>query len=482
MRVPLTGGAYTARSIIANCQRAINLYAEKNPGDDEPPVPVTQYPCPGLVLLGTAPDKSTMRGLYTANTGDLYAVNGGSLYYVDRSWNFNLIGSIAFATTPVSMIDNGTVMGLVDGTTDGYSVVLATKTFAPIVDPTGLFTGSDFIDYIDTFFLFNQPGTPQLYLSLSNSLTFNALDFANKTGYADNLVRAYVMHREAWVIGQKTTEVWYDSGAADFALQEMPGVFIEQGCAAKYSIAKYDTSLFWLSQNINGDRIVLEGHGYEAHRISTHAIEEELRNYAVISDAVGYCYQQGGHAFYVLSFPTADKTWVFDKATGEWHERAWMDAQGNLHRHRGNCATLAYGKVVVGDHSNGNLYAFDLDTFTDNGEPMQFIRSFPHIVDDAKRVFYQSLIADMQVGTDDGSLDDSTPTDPPLVSLRWSDTRGATWSSPITQSLGNAGNYLTSVQFQRLGMARDRVFELSWSCPIKTALQGAWIQTQKAQT
>lgn len=69
-----------------------------------------------------------------------------------------------------------------------------------------------------------------------------------------------------------------------------------------------------------------------------------------------------------------------------------------------------------------------------------------------------------------------------LISLRWSDDRGHSWSSPVTQSMGNPGEYRTSVQYQRLGMARDRVFEISWSTPFKTALQGAWIDVTPAQS
>jgi len=65
--------------------------------------------------------------------------------------------------------------------------------------------------------------------------------------------------------------------------------------------------------------------------------------------------------------------------------------------------------------------------------------------------------------------------DPPMISLRWSDDRGASWSQPLTQPLGQAGQTEINLQWRRLGMARDRVFELSWSSPVKTALNGAFI-------
>jgi hypothetical protein len=68
----------------------------------------------------------------------------------------------------------------------------------------------------------------------------------------------------------------------------------------------------------------------------------------------------------------------------------------------------------------------------------------------------------------------------PQVRLRWSDDRGASWGNAISSTLGKIGETLTSVQFQRLGMARHRVFELSWSAPVKTALNGAWVQVKSA--
>lgn len=64
------------------------------------------------------------------------------------------------------------------------------------------------------------------------------------------------------------------------------------------------------------------------------------------------------------------------------------------------------------------------------------------------------------------------------VTLRYSDDGGATWSRPITQTLGQLGQYLTSVQFQRLGgNSRDRVFELSWANGATTALDSMSIGT-----
>jgi hypothetical protein len=307
---------------------------------------------------------------------------------------------------------------------------------------------------------------------------FDPLYIAGKTGYPDPLVTLQVVHREIWFIGTKTAEVWYDAGASDFPFQIMPGAFIEHGCAAPYSVAAADLQVMWLSKDKQGQAIVLRGEGYQVRRISTHAQEAEFQTYATISDAVAYTYQQQGHTFYVLSFPTANTTWVFDVATGLWHQRAYSDVNGILNRHRGQLGAAAFGVNVVQDWQTGALYKLDQTNFTDNGQAMQFIRGWPTISNEGKRTKYKTFIADMEVGTDTGAVDGSTQANPPVVSLRWSDDGGKTYGNPVTQSLGALGLYNQSVKWSRLGQGRNRVFELSWSCPTKTALNGAWIDPE----
>lgn len=62
------------------------------------------------------------------------------------------------------------------------------------------------------------------------------------------------------------------------------------------------------------------------------------------------------------------------------------------------------------------------------------------------------------------------------IFLDWSDDRGHSYGNPVGQAIGARGAYLRSLQWQRLGYARDRVFRLTWSVPVKTALQGAFIE------
>ena len=132
------------------------------------------------------------------------------------------------------MYDNGLDMLIVDGTANGWDVKLAANTMAPIAIPSGMFSGADRVDYLDTFFILNKPGTPQFYISGSLAVTFDPLDFANKESYSDLLVTLVVARRELYLLGKRTTEIWYDAGATDtgagsFPFAEVQGVFIDHG-------------------------------------------------------------------------------------------------------------------------------------------------------------------------------------------------------------------------------------------------------------
>lgn len=473
-KIPLVEGAYTARSLIASAQRCLNLYQEVNPQDAE--APICHYPTPGLTRLGTPPIPGAGRGIYLSSDGQLFAVIGAKLYYISPSWAFTELGSIGSASTPVSMIDNRTDVLLVDGSPNGYKVNLSSLAFAAIVDAA--FYGADKADYLDTFILLNRPGTNQYYTTLSNIITpFDPLYFAAKTAWPDNLATLAVMRRELWLFGtDASTEIWYNAGGLQFPFEIVPGAYIEHGCIAKYSVAKQGLRLFWLGVDREGKNIVAMGERYESARISTSAIEAEIASYAVVSDAIGFCYQQQGHQFYVLTFPTADKTWVYDLTSQLWHERAWSDSDGEEHRWRPNCQILAYGKNLALDWENGDLYEIDLANYTDFDGPIHRRRGFPHLVGDGVQILYKSFMADMDCGNKTGAL----ISDPAKLTLRWSDDRGHSWSNGLVQSFGATGQYRVRPNWLGLGLAQDRVFELYWDSPVFTALQGCWIDPERS--
>ena len=468
MKSPILGSAYVARSVNAADNRMVNLFPEIVPEAGKEPAYLQR--APGLRLLttvGTGP----IRGISSFN-GNLYVVSGEQLIKLDAAYTATVLGTVSGATEPVSMANNG-IQLFVACNGPSYVYNSDTLAFGQITDPD--FPGALTVSFLDGYFVFIEPNSQRVWVTALNDPTsIDPLDFASAEGDPDGLISSIVNQGQVWLFGTNSVEVWYDSGNVDFPLQRIQGAFNEIGCAATFSVAKLDNGLFWLGQDARGTGMVYRANGYTGVRISTHAVEWQIQQYDTISDAVAYTYQQDGHSFYVLNFPSANTTWVYDVATQAWHERAgWVN--GAFTRHRANCQTFFSNNVTVGDYQNGNIYAFDLDVYADHDRVQKWLRSWralPTGENNFKRTTQHSLQLDCEsgVGLETGQGDD------PQVMLRWSDDGGHTWSREHWSGMGRIGQYYRRVFWRRLGMTlklRDRVYEVSGTDPVKVAIMGA---------
>jgi hypothetical protein len=394
MKTPILGSAYVARSVNAADARMVNLFPEAVPDGGKEPGFLNR--APGLRLLANMGD-GPIRGLWQFG-GYGYAVSGEVLYKIDNLWNVFPLGTVSGSSGPVSMSDNGTQLFIA---CNGPSFIYNSLTldFKQITDPD--FPGAVTVGYINGYFVFNEPNSQRIWITqLLDGTSIDPLDFASAEGSPDGLVSLIVDHREIWLFGTNSVEVWYDAGTSPFPLVPIQGAFNEVGCIAAFSVAKLDNGLFWLGADARGKGMVYRANGYAAERISTHAVEWQIQQYENLSDAIAYTYQQDGHSFYVLIFPTANTTWVFDVATALWHERAAF-INGSFTRHRSNCQMAFSGEIVVGDHELGNIYAFDLDVFSDAGAVQKWLRSWralPVGTNDLKRTAQHSLQLDAETG------------------------------------------------------------------------------------
>ena len=471
MQTPILGASYVARSINAADNRMVNLFPEMTPDNGQTAAYLNR--APGLEFLqtvGTGPIRALWA--HQTNGSDFYVVSGGEVYKLNSMTGApTLLGTVS-GTGPVSIADNGTQIFFACNP-DGFIYNEVTNVFAQITDPD--FPGAVTVGYLDGYFVFNEPNSQRIWVTaLLDGLSVDPLDFASAEGSPDGLVGLIVDHREAWLFGTDSVEVWYDAGLPDFPLTRIQGAFNEIGCVAAFSIAKLDNGLFWLGTDARGQGIVYRANGYTGQRISTHAIEYAIAQYGNISDAIAYTYQQEGHAFYVLTFPTGNATWVYDVSTQAWHERAGWD-NGVFVRHRSNCQCNFVGNTIVGDFENGNIYKLSLDVYADNGDIQKWLRSWralPTGQNNLKRTAHHSLQLNCESGV---GLNDGQGSDPQAM-LRWSDDGGHTWSSEHWATMGKIGAYYQRVFWRRLGMTlklRDRVYEVSGTDPVKIAVMGA---------
>lgn len=463
MRTEFLGAAYTSRSLPLAAQTLINLFYEPSvPGSAEAGM---FYGSPGLALfatLGTGP----IRGGKTAGSNS-YFVSGTTLYKLTSAGVSTSLGSIP-GTGRCHLVANDTQL-VVMHSAGWHLLTLATDALASVPDAPTTAQGC----YQDSYVIGPRGDGPYVWTAIGNAGSLDALDFASAEANPDPIIAVLSDHGELLNFGEVSLEVMVPTGNAD-----MPFVrrqLIEHGCAAKYSPAKADNTVFWLGRDDNGRGVVFRLDGAGPSRVSTFALETAIAGYADISTAWGHCYQQNGHTFYVLTFDEA--TWAFDMGTGRWSQLAYRDPNtGDLERHRGNAYAFLGGRHLLGDHENGNVYRLDLDTYTDNGDAIYWERAWSVIESEGRWIRHDTLqlMAEMGVGLNDGQGSD------PIVLLSWSDDGCRTWSNDRELRLGAIGRFRTRAIARRLGISRNRVYRIRGTDPVKKALYGANLDAQPA--
>lgn len=480
MKYPLTQGAYQARGVIANAQTCFNLYPEPNTQDA--PFPISHYPSPGLALwidFASYGASGWVRGMYQASNGYMFIVVGTSVFSVQPNTNTVFLqGSLPSDTGwPVSMCDNQTDVVIVDGSGGGWYVPLANSGSAgqlqTINDPA--FYGSNRVDFIDTFLIFNVPGGQSWYSTISNELLpFDAQYFAAKEGWNDYLVAVAALHDNVWVLGNSTTEIWFNAGGSLFPFARMPNSVLQQGCVAPMSVVVADNAIYWVSQDRWGRNMLIRGEGYAARRVSTFAVEEAWSKYSAPQLCRGMAYQLGGHEFIGFQFPSDNAYWVYDASTQLWHQRT---IGGTATMWPVSCCafwgTVSWnewnGTILAGSSSGTQVYTLSRYNYTDAGTPITRQRAWMHVTNEGHRQVYTRF----QANFSGPGLTDGQGTYPDGVTLAWSDDGGNSFNPGIEQTGGNANN--ASYLWRRLGYARDRVFQISLTAQGEFTLNGAWI-------
>ena len=460
MRIPFAVQTYKGRSLPLSAQQLINLYPEKAPPDAK--MPIVLYGTPGLKLFGTAGD-GPIRGRHNFK-GTLCVVSGADFFTVNSSGVAVNRGTVG-GSGPVPMADNGTELAIVASPGKGGTFVWDGSSLTAIADAD--FPGASDVTFMDGYLIFTKPDTDQFFLSALNDATaYDATDFGTAEGEPDDLVGCINDHRELWLFGKKTIEIWYNSGAT-FPFERIAGAFVERGCLARGSIVKEDNSLFWLGS----DKIIYRAAGYVPQRVSTHAVEFAIGGYANPENATAFSYTHEGHKFYCLSF--AEATWVYDIASGTesplWHNRTGYEDNAFLNRWRADNGVEVYGKNLVGDYKNGKIYELDLDTYQDDGNPIQRVVTSPPIHADTKRMFFNRVQVEIESGV---GLTSGQGSDPEAV-LQWTDDGGRTWSNEHWAKVGKIGRNRWRLIWRRLGWSYERAFRLTMTDPIKWTIIAA---------
>jgi hypothetical protein len=210
-------------------------------------------------------------------------------------------------------------------------------------------------------------------------------------------------------------------------------------------------------------------------------VELAWQSYTKIDDAVGYSYQEDGHFFWVIYFPTANKTWAYDASTNMWHERGfWNVGTASYDAHHSWNHMFFAGKHLVGDWNSGKLYWMHKEAQTDDGALIRRLRRTPCLSAEQKWVYISEIQLYLESGVTPQPilLDGGGNPREPQINLRWSKDAGHTWGNEITRGIGFPGQYRKRVRWLRIPRGRNMVLEINMSDPVSWRIVDCYAEVQ----
>ncbi len=421
----------------------------------------------------------SIRGMHVM--GDyVYVVHGDQLKRLDASYTATSLtdstNKLSTSSGPVTMahINNasgGLQLMICDGS-DGVAYIYDTTTalFTRLTTAEHSFYGGGSVTAQDSMFISNRPNTPEFYISATqDGLTWDILDVHTAEAKTSNIVRVLSVFQKLWVTKGDSTEEFYDSGG-DPVWQRSSLALMELGTLAAHSWALVDNALFWLAH----DKTVRSSRGSsDAQIVSTPHISRMIETMSDATDAIGYGFVQNGHSYYVLTFPTANQTLVYDLSNGIWYswESYTEDGIQDDGRFRGNCYAEFNGVDLVGDYSNNKIYKIDSTVYTDDGNRIRQMRIFPIPNAEEQYIPINEIELDVNTGigiyTGQGSA--------PQAMLQVSRDGGKTYGNEMWTDIGAMGDYEAVCSWRRLGMSKNTVLKITISDPIPAVWRGAYL-------
>lgn len=465
MKLNLVGPSSQQQSLPFNAERTVNLIPIADQRGKEQSMLLS---APGLSLFATAGD-GPHRGGFTSTNGRAFFVSGSKLYEVDSSAVATERGTLNTVNGAVTIDENQTQLAVCDGE-DLYIFTYATDVFAQVTDIDLPSVAS--VTFLGGYFICPENDTGKFYVSsLNDGTAWDALDFASAESSPDNLVRAIRVSGQLWLLGTGNVELWTTSGGSGFPFLRVQGGEFNTGIIAGNTAVELSNTVFWVGANEYGGGIVYYASGYTPKRISTDAIEKIIQSAPTPGTLRAFKYQQQGHDYYILTGGGMQTSLCYDVTTGLWHERAYLNIQGQYEQHLAGAVIYAFGKTLVGDRRNGKVYEMSLDFYDDNGDEIARDRILTHICDEERRVRFNKLTIGFEpgVGTQSGQGQD------PECALRISRDGGRTWSDWHTDRLGAVGEYKKGVSFRRIGVSETTTFNIRVTDPVKVAIIGAYL-------
>ena len=500
-RFGFCGGTYTLQSENIDAEEAINLYCEQ-PESPGAKTSIALLHTPGLAIAYTLGHEEAHQKLTPEpSVPALFEVNGRA--FAAATQFYELLAAPAINVPHLNWIARGLLNGpplsptqiicnqthlLILSNGALFIFVLTPFTDANnVLHPANSFLAVDMsqfngpvlqIGFLDGYFIAVIQNSNTFQVSaLEDGTSWSGLFISTISYFPDNITSMVCDHREIWFYSGKRTVVYYNAGAGYPPFIPIQGAYIESGSGATFATVQANNTVAWIEADERGGGRALLAAGYVGQRISTYAVEFAWQGYGDISNAVGYTYQDQGHIFWVIRFPSANVTWVYDFASSLWHKRLFFQ-NGQYTAHRSTSHCYVFGKHLVGDWASGNIYEMSIDLLDDFGNPIRWLRRSPTISKENAWIYFSRIEFDLEVGLGPQPplLDGDGQPRAPQVMLRWSNDAAKTWSNEYILNCGQAGDYDARVYKTQLGRGRKRVWELSGTDPVPIRIADAYLE------
>lgn len=318
-------------------------------------------------------------------------------------------------------------------------------------------------------------GTSYLWLDRYSKPNFNTAEYS-----ADNITSMAVVGDRLAVFGSRSIQTYTQTistdaqGFSSMVFSSTNSNVRDTGCTAVDSVEVVGGKAVFLGVSVSGEVAVMVSAGAEPSRISTNAIEREIEGIDV-TDAFAFTYSGKGHQFYGITFPRIDKTFVYDFATRQWHNRTTNDGKGHTHAWWARYATACQGEVLVCGRGVGKVAVLDRSKYDDYlGNPIVKVRTAPVLTSD----YSPFMVNDIMLLWNNGTTKDVTNENGaqnPVVMLEVSRDGGNTFEGERWAYGGKTGQYGYRTIWYGIGAGNMFVFRFTISDRVNVVITGAKI-------
>lgn len=135
--------------------------------------------------------------------------------------------------------------------------------------------------------------------------------------------------------------------------------------------------------------------------------------------------------------------------------------------------------TLIGDAFAGVIGQADFDTFQEYGNTMRALITSPPVHSDRKRVFVPRFEIDVETGV---GLPECCGANPQWMMDISKDGGRNFGPLQVFRSMGRIGNYVARLRWLRLGQARQWIFRLQSTDPVRRVIIGAYLDSYEGDS